>query len=113
MLFHADPSDRPTVGRRGKTTHRNSTHTVRGPEGSYIAQTKEELACLPKVPSAPMFRVRDESHHPQYPSEGIVGGSTRLMTRDEAEAYADKLRRISGTQEANGWVYTDVRVVEG
>lgn len=43
-MFHADPSVQSTRGKRGKTTHRPSTQTVRGPEGRYIADMKEALA---------------------------------------------------------------------
>lgn len=43
--YHADPAIVPTPGARGKTTRRKSTRTVRGPEGRWIAQMKEALAC--------------------------------------------------------------------
>jgi hypothetical protein len=45
--YFADKAVQPTPGDRGKTTRRKSTRTVRGPEGAYIAQVKEELTARP------------------------------------------------------------------
>lgn len=49
-MYFADSAKIKTTGNRGKTTGRESTHTVRGPEGQWIADTKEELAARPKKP---------------------------------------------------------------
>lgn len=47
-MHFADSAKIKTTGKRGKTTGRESTHTVRGPEGQWIADVKEELAARPK-----------------------------------------------------------------
>ncbi len=45
--YFASPSVQGTTGDRGKTTRRKSTKTVRGDEGRWIADMKEELASRP------------------------------------------------------------------
>jgi hypothetical protein len=45
--YFASPSIQGTTGDRGKTTRRKSTKTVRGDEGRWIADMKEELASRP------------------------------------------------------------------
>lgn len=54
-MHFADASNQPTPGNRGKTTRRKSTRTVRGPEGAWIAEMKEEQAAAsgPKPVKAP------------------------------------------------------------
>lgn len=50
MPFFAEPSEQNTTGPRGKTTRRKGTKTVRGPEGAYCAEVKEELLAREPVP---------------------------------------------------------------
>lgn len=51
MPFFADYSEQSTLGTRGKTTKSRRTKTVRGPEGAWIAQMKEELAAKGLLPA--------------------------------------------------------------
>jgi hypothetical protein len=113
MPFFADEQVQPTPGDRGTTTRRRSTRTVRGCEGAWIAQVKEEIAARTETVAVTYYRVRTESRHPEYPGEGTVGHvSHDLRTRAEAEAYAARRLALNGTRESNGWVCTAAAVEE-
>lgn len=53
MGLHADSQCIPSLGDRGKTTRRKSTCTVRGPEGAWIAEQKEQAA-KDRTPEPPL-----------------------------------------------------------
>jgi hypothetical protein len=80
MPFFASPQVQKTTGTRGKTTGRKSTKTVRGNDGAYVAQMKEEL--LAREP----WTAFQASITVTY-SSGIVNKCSlfRCCTREEAE----------------------------
>jgi hypothetical protein len=110
--FFADEQVQPTPGDRGKTTRRRSTRTVRGSEGAWIAQVKEEVAARTEVVTVTYYKVWSEAYHPQYPGERSASYSRLLRTRQEADAEAARIMAVNGTPESNGWVCTVARVEE-
>ena len=98
MAFHADPSVRDTRGDRGSTTRRRSTRTVRGPEGVYIAQIKEDLAARrgpkskPPAPALGIVRTRFHVECPHPSGERVSeDGVNSFWFETEAEARARAL----------------------
>lgn len=91
MLFHADKAIQSTQGTRGKTTERATTHTVQGPEGSYIAQMKEELAARPPVTGWELVCVRLDGTEMEW------GCSTN---KEKSVAF---MNYQAGCDQANGW----------
>jgi hypothetical protein len=106
MPYHADTVHVPTPGNRGKTTRRRSTHSVRGPEGRFIAQVKEELKRRPK--GWLVFAERRYWPHRTRAWESRTSRECRFDTQQKAEAYAATLP-VGPTyiqQYPMHWVYT-------
>lgn len=87
MYSFADAAVQGTRGDRGKTTRRKSTRTVRGSEGAWIAQCKEELASRPAGWVVREERVWTFSWKAE-PESRVSGCGGRFETREDAEAYA-------------------------
>lgn len=87
-MHFATPSNIRTTGTRGKTTTRKSTHTVRGAEGQWIADTKEELARRPKPKQWQLSIIEDDGRvlTSLYPSQERA---------EQAKANIDRQRNIS------------------
>lgn len=107
MAFHADHAVRSTLGSRGKTTRRKATHTVRGAEGAYCAQVKEELLVLPPWQA---WQVTAIITYPD--AEPLRCPMFRYPTREEAERYiADYRTRHPGDTDTFEIVEVTVRWV--
>lgn len=91
MPIHFDKMVRGTEGDRGKTTRRNSTVTVRGPEGEWIADQKEELAERKDEPRWCVRFVRTGNPF-------VYQGDYDYPTEERAEAHAKELRAKSGIE---------------
>jgi hypothetical protein len=91
-FFHADPLVRQTRGRRGKTTGRASTRTIRGPEGSYIADVKEELATRDQTRWVVLFERAWIDAADSVRETKIYTYVGRYETRERAEEVAAGLK---------------------
>lgn len=92
-LTFATPATQDTRGGRGKTTRRKGTKTVRGAEGAWIAQCKEELAARPAGWWVKEERVLTYSYDPTPVTTSYrVGG----WFATEADAVAFAATRATG-----------------
>ena len=88
--YFADPTVIPTPGDRGKTTRRRSTRTVRGAEGQWIAQTKEDMKSRPAgwlVKEERLYWSRIEKAW-----KARVFSCGRFDTEEQAQTYAATIR---------------------
>lgn len=93
-MYFADRVELDTRGPRGKTTAKRAK-TVRGPEGQYIAQTKDEIATRePGWLVLYEFMWRGRLDNQFNPSTVCYG---RFDTEDEASAACGQLLTKVGT----------------
>lgn len=98
----ADASTQQTKGNRGTSTGCNSTITVRGPEGAWIAEMKEELAKTKQPEAAPVLGViavdyRVDGPHPSGQRCCEYGVNAFWFAADQLDAAKAKATEIGGT----------------
>jgi len=116
--FFASPAVQTTAGSRGKSTGRKTTKTVRGNDGAYCAQVKQELL------SRPAWTAYRVTVNVVYADSGICNTVvSHRRNRDDAEHILSGAMsnnrpgvEISGevveVQMRFAWVNGDVKEVE-
>jgi hypothetical protein len=94
--YFADAAAQDTRGGRGRTTRRKGTRTVRGCEGAWIAQAKEEARARP---AGWLVLVQDVQDTRLGDRRVSVHNAGRFGTEAEAAAYAAEFQ----TGAENGW----------